>query len=792
MVTLASAFQTDGLSAGTDTNVQVPDPSRTTIQHHLLRSRQLAGPSAYIFAIYNGHGIQEAPTSAGELWSFDVSFEECQVHGTQPSEYIPLLLFDILSCAGASSLFVWDVKNAGRLVEMAKQESAEIDRQLTVAAQSNPEVALALPAVYSKNQIHFAACQPDQVLPKYPAGLPDDLFTACILEPLRIALLFHNLEIAPMGTLDAQASRSPVFMDTLWGIMSDKLKGRLSRELHAVLCTIAWKTLNSKTYAQLFAQGGVVSKASAGFILAQRVMGAYGVQPTSMPTIPSGLSHPLWTTWDLCLSTFFEQLPLQLVEDDNWQDDLGLLSFLSDQLQSVITINQGEGQHQRSIAQEGALSRLPIILEAAHVGSLKQQACRALDACLNTLDANGLRHAIRCGVLQMAMNILSSEENGQEMDTQQQGYVVISIWASLIQNEEAIRHLSAPALKADYLSEAREISFFLQHLKSGLTTSDLTSASIGVKQTIQCAAILSTIISSLPPREAPALLQAMLELALQMLGHGMPLMQEWGCLLTGQLLKSLRVGDSSLIQALVLQAKEDLLGLIEDRRVETRAAALDALQCWFKRDTVGKGKEPELRLLKALLPRVTAEAAVQTRLQLTNLLCTALFAEPVLSRVAVMTLRAQELVKDSPEAERQAVELSSSLSRAVEMDKDKFEKVTLLIRAVQAVELYCEDSHAKVAERARGIMRRLACEYEPAGRDGGGDHAAVRGLAWLQSYFEETVRLRQQAPEALKQGQAEQACPPSQLFRSSKDLLRAYLPVSLFSSRRSLDPDDRV
>jgi hypothetical protein len=65
---------------------QVPDPNRAVIQHHLLRSRQLAGPDAYILAIYNGHGIQEAPTVAGELWSYDVSFEECQLQGTNPSE----------------------------------------------------------------------------------------------------------------------------------------------------------------------------------------------------------------------------------------------------------------------------------------------------------------------------------------------------------------------------------------------------------------------------------------------------------------------------------------------------------------------------------------------------------------------------------------------------------------------------------------------------------------------------------------------------------------------------------
>ena len=62
------------------------DPSRQITQHHLLRSRQLAGPDPYVLAIYIGHGIQEPPTEAGEFWVYDRSFEETEADGQGPSE----------------------------------------------------------------------------------------------------------------------------------------------------------------------------------------------------------------------------------------------------------------------------------------------------------------------------------------------------------------------------------------------------------------------------------------------------------------------------------------------------------------------------------------------------------------------------------------------------------------------------------------------------------------------------------------------------------------------------------
>jgi len=65
---------------------KAPDPSREVIQHQLLKARGAAGSDGYVVAFYCGHGIQEAPTEAGELWCYDRSFEQFIETGQGPSE----------------------------------------------------------------------------------------------------------------------------------------------------------------------------------------------------------------------------------------------------------------------------------------------------------------------------------------------------------------------------------------------------------------------------------------------------------------------------------------------------------------------------------------------------------------------------------------------------------------------------------------------------------------------------------------------------------------------------------
>lgn len=198
-------------------------------------------------------------------------------------------------------------------------------------------------------------------------------------------------------------------MDGLWENMSQSLKDRLWSELTAILHTIACQTLDGSEYQKLFGKSGdVVNNIASGFLLSQRVLGAFKVTPESVPSIPSSVSnHALWTTWDLILDNLFEQLPKYF--DDahpnvTWEKDLKLVSFMADQLESITTAGQSLlfTETPKSGMMPG-LTRLPIICRASMTEEFRVQACSALDACLNALDARGLARAVQGGALDVAV-----------------------------------------------------------------------------------------------------------------------------------------------------------------------------------------------------------------------------------------------------------------------------------------------------------------------------------------------------------------------------------------------------
>ncbi|OWZ61241.1 hypothetical protein AYX15_06537 [Cryptococcus neoformans] len=568
----------------------VPDPSKLSIQHHLQKARQAAGLNSYVAVIYSGHGIQEPPTEAGELWCYDKSFEECLQSGGGPSEYIPILLFDLLTWAGASTCYVWDCKNAGRFIRAAKTEAEEIDSQLRAAAAQNPSVVETQPATYAKRQIHFAACGAEQVLPKVK-GLPDDLFTACLTTPLRIALLFHNLQRFPLTRKNAEKAtiKSPSYMDGLWENMSQSLKDRLWSELTTILHTIAWQTLSGSEYQKLFGKSGdVVNNIASGFLLSQRVLGAFKVTPESIPSIPSSANHTLWTTWDLILDNLFEQLPKYF--DDahpnvTWEKDLKLVSFMADQLERIATAGQSLlfTETPKSGMMPG-LTRLSVICEASVTEEFRVQACTALDACLKVLDVRGLVRAVQGGALDAAAKLLALED--ERIKDQ-----VISIWSSLVKCDSCVLALAKEGLTADRLTDVPAVKFFLIQLQENLAQDELSAGSgdFGpdiqencsdsfLVPIIQIAAILSTIANFVAGRSAPRFVSRSLNMAYIMLCSSRDLIRQWGALLTAEVLGSLNKPDDV---RLIEELKGELLRMVDSGNVENRAAGVYALSRWL-------------------------------------------------------------------------------------------------------------------------------------------------------------------------------------------------------------------
>ncbi|KAL7421958.1 hypothetical protein Q5752_003730 [Cryptotrichosporon argae] len=682
----------------------LPDPSKGVIQHHLQRARLAAGPDDYVAVLYSAHGIQEPPTEAGELWCYDQAFDDCLAKGTGPSEYIPILLFDYLTWAGASSIYVWDTSYAGRFVRASFTESAEIDSQLRAAAAQNPAVARLHPAVYMQRGIHFAACSASQALPHVP-HMPDDLFTACLVTPLRTAMTWHNFQTFPLTSGSTEMPRSTEYMLELFASMSKGLEKRLWDELSAVLRTIAWQTMEPATYALFLSNhGDTLSTLACGFLLAQRILGSYGAEPESKPSIPLATTHMLWTTWDLIMDNFFVQVPERL-DDAKWQDTVKHVAFIGDQLDSILTdgpVIGGDPSSARN--QAAALARLPIICHAAHLPVLRVKACTALDKCLQALDVDSLNKAIQCGALHTAIHFLVSDDGGELF-----GASVTSIWSSLIRHDACVEALLKTAADVpaehtmDSLADLPAIAFFLQDLDGKLE--DKNGDGCNPVPVVQAASVLSSIAGR---RCDDTLGVRCLDLGTRMLLHPQELVQQWGALLVAQVLKhGAHLGASPRLY-------EQLLDRMTNGGAETRAASVYALLCFVpvnnQHGLVALG--PALTMASRVVAEVDREASPLVRKQLAMLAGAVVGAAGHYSALALLIHWISRAVEQSADRNEDAKHRLRDVQQAL-ADAGVAQCMPALVDVVAAVATLHGDSSAEVAETVYGCWTWMASLLQP-------------------------------------------------------------------------------
>lgn len=684
--------------------------------------------------------------------------------------YIPVQIFNVLSWAGPLSVFVWDTKNAGRLIDAAILEAQEIDRQLQEAANANPEVAKTHPAIYAQSQVHFAACKADQTLPEIP-GLPSDLFTACLLSPLKVAMLHYNLQIFPVSSLDTCHQRSAAYMQALWDSMSSKLRSRLSSELNAILLTIAWKGLDSTTYQKIFGQSQIISKVAAGFVLAQRVLGTYGVTPQSSPSIPCQNNHPLWSTFDLILENLFEQLPpIEQLEETEWEEDIHMLSFMSDQLQVVMNASAGLT---RATQTTSGLSRLPIILQAANTEGLRVKACTALDSCLENLNLASLVSAVNGGVLEVATQLLNLED--PDIHSQ-----VISIWASLIRHRGAIKQLANPVNTSERVSHIKHLVFFLNSLETSLDQG-LPSSN---DQIVECAAIISTIASHITKRQAPVFLQRSLALVTKMLEYeAAPLVVQWGALLFAELLNGFDPEDAG-VETTLLDIKRKILSLTRDNSVETRAAMFYGLGYWLRCEVTSNIEDltEPIRLLPVILAQQPGEGSIPARLEICRLLQHVLRSCPQWATLAYWTCLADEAANARPVKAPQLAEVTGLLSRRLGMNDARYELTLILVRAIKALRLHAEDGYEGVAQSAKLFLGQIdfrpdedrQMDHDQEKENGKPTPTLIERIDYLIASGRsllEVIDKKEVKDQQLSESNHE-------FFRCSRLSLRAYLSVS--------------
>lgn len=678
-------------------------------------------------------------------------------------------MFDFLTWAGSSTCYVWDCQHAARILRAAIVEAEEIDTQLRAAIAQNASVADLHPAVYTRKQIHFAACGADETLPRVP-GMPDDLFTACLTTPLRIALLFHNLETFPFtrSLADVQVQRSSDYMAELWDLMSHDLKTRLWCELQAILLTIAWQALDGREYQALFGQNGdVVSSLATGFLLSQRVMPAYHAHPESIPAILMPTNHPLWKHWDLILDNFFEQLPDYTAEgslDPTWEAQLQLVSFMADQLNSIRTTD---------------LSRLPIICRAALTRSHREPACVALDACLADLDIHGLDRAVQAGALDVAAELLAlGDENVSPR--------MISIWASLVRHDECVMNLAKDGLQAERLTSVPAVEFFIRHLEENID--EQISGDKGV--VVQSAAVLSTIAKFVAGRQATRLVTRSLRSAAAMLSSRDELVQQWGALLIAEVKGSIVDVDAEedeLIESLKLQ----LLGLGESDIVETRVSAVYALARWISaspiRDIVSLG--PMLDLTHQLATQARNDGSAVVRKELARLFHRVLLRGGVWTTFTIWVYILQSAIRDIPSEKARCLTLMAEAGKKTGLTADQQSQMFRLTELIRLLGTLRQDPDRRVATLVSDSLSTLTADLRmhvqekawdavfkigfPSGPAEEGwtleSLASLKtaGLAFLADWD------RRMAAEPGRVGDM----PSQELFEKSKLSLQAYLAV---------------
>lgn len=582
-------------------------------------------------------------------------------------------------------------------------EAAEVDSQLRRAGETDPQVARLHPPVYSKRQIHFAACGPEEALPHVP-GLPDDLFISCLQTPLRVALLYHNSQTFPlMATHQDRAfsQRAAPYMEALYHSMSKDLKGRLWKEMQALLSTIAWHVLEADQYQFLFGQhgGDLISNLACGFLLSQRVMSTYHATPESLPHIPWSTSHSLWTTWDLMLDSFFEQLPPYFDEDVldySWEKDLRLVSFIGDQLQGVFTPDLGTESTSDPIAVTG-LSRIPIMCSAALFPEHQQLACEALATCLRSLNLRDLAKAVQGGALDVAFQLLGAE-NHHGLAPQ-----LISIWASLVRDPTAIALLATGASTVERLTNLSTIQFFLSHLDENVSRPDEQ----GNKQIIiQSAVVLATIATNVGERTAPHFVSQALALTGQMLRHTDGLVQQWGALLLAELNAGIQ---GSLQDEANDELKPLLTSLVKDRSVDTRATAVYALARGVPIHTVKDIMElgEAILLTTALLPLAQADGSPIVRKEIVGLTRRILTNAGCWTTLVLLIYSLQLAMVQLPEHLDTCVEVMKDVGDTIKLRPEQRRLLCKLEQIFKEVSVVQHDPDSRVVKVTYALICRM-------------------------------------------------------------------------------------
>jgi len=505
---------------------QYLDPSVEETKKFCISLRRNAKEERVLFH-YNGHGVPK-PTPSGEIWVFNKNY----------TQYIPISLYDLQAWLQAPTFYVWDCSDAGNILNNFHRFAEKHEQEEQDALDKNPEYQV----VNYKPYIHLAACGVKENLPTNPL-LPADVFSSCLTTPIEMALWFFVMQNPlPTQITPERAKRLP-------GRLQERRTalGELNWIFTAITDTIAWTTLPRPLFRKFFRQDLMVAALFRNFLLAQRIMSAYGCHPQSYPELPDTHQHSLWESWDLAVEMALAQLPMLEEKEAGLRPEYEFQNstFFTEQLTAFeVYLAQGAADHKPP-------DQLPVVLQ---VLLSQQHRVRALILLGKFLDMGpwAVNLALSIGIFPYVLKLLQSA--AAELKP-----VMVFIWTRVLAVDISCQ--------ADLIKDSG-FNYFTSILQpnEGLPVVD------SLEHKAMCAFILAQLCNGFRPGQAVCnQTDIMLYCLVHVQNTDNPLLRQWACLCISQLWSDMPEAKWRGIRE---NALAKLSVLVNDSCCEVRAAML--------------------------------------------------------------------------------------------------------------------------------------------------------------------------------------------------------------------------